>query len=155
DMFDLRLAGRMLLRDWAYTVQAVAMLALAFALNTTVFAIVTAMFFSGYPHVERSDRIVYVQEVAPSGLRGVSFPNSEEWSAHTPGFETMALLLSGSRVPLRTADGRSTDLEVYKITANAFGLLGVVPSLGRDFLPADALPGAPPVAILNYRYWDS
>jgi putative ABC transport system permease protein len=154
-MLELRLAARSLRRDWTYTVPAIAMLALAIALNITVFTIVTAMFFGGYPHVKRSDRIVYVQEIAPSGLRGVSFPDFEEWSSHTRAFEGMGLLLSGSRVPLRTADGRSTDLEIYKITANAFGVLGVAPFLGRDFSPGDARPGAPHVAILNYTYWNS
>src|SRR5690349_3172750 len=150
-IFDVRLAMRMLRRGWGYTVPSVAMLALSIALNVAVFVIVTAMLFGGYPHVKRNDQLVYVQEIAPSGLRGVSVADFEEWSSQTRTLEGMALLLSGSRVPVRTADGRSKDLVAYKITANAFGLLGVAPALGRDFSRADALPGAPQAAILNYR----
>jgi hypothetical protein len=82
-MFDVRLAARMLRRDWAYTMPTVAMLALAIALNVTVFAIVTPMLFGGYPLVNRNDQIVYVQEIAPSGLRGVSYQDFGEWPSAT------------------------------------------------------------------------
>jgi predicted permease len=34
-------------------------------------------------------------------------------------------------------------------------VLGVVPILGRDFTEADAAPGAPAVAIISYRQWQS
>jgi predicted permease len=154
-IFDIRLAARTLRRDWGYTVPTVAMLALALALNVAVFAVVSALLYGGYPVVKRNDQLVYVQEIAPSGLRGVSYPDFQEWASQTRAFEGMGLLLSGSRVAFKTGDGRSTDLFAFKISANAFGLLGVAPVLGRDFSSADAVPGAPQVAMLNYRFWAS
>ena len=51
-------------------------------------------------------------------------------------------------------DARSTST-AFTVSANTFGLLGVPPMLGRDFAPADEAPGAAPVAILNYRFWES
>jgi hypothetical protein len=40
------------------------------------------------------------------------------------------------------------------ISSNTFALLGQAPVLGRAFLPSDEQPGAAPVAILRYRFWE-
>jgi putative ABC transport system permease protein len=40
------------------------------------------------------------------------------------------------------------------LSANTFGVLGVPPMLGRDFAAPDEVPGAAPVVILNYRFWE-
>ncbi|MDR3386027.1 MAG: ABC transporter permease [Rudaea sp.] len=39
------------------------------------------------------------------------------------------------------------------VSANLFGVLGVKPILGRDFLAADERPGAPAVALISYTLW--
>jgi putative ABC transport system permease protein len=39
------------------------------------------------------------------------------------------------------------------VSANLFGVLGVRPVLGRDFLAADERPGAPAVALISYALW--
>src|SRR5262249_43814173 len=36
-----------------------------------------------------------------------------------------------------------------------FALLGVRPAQGRDFVPADEVPGAAPVTIVSHRFWES
>jgi putative ABC transport system permease protein len=41
----------------------------------------------------------------------------------------------------------------YRVTANTFELLGVVPALGRTFAQADATPGRAQVAILSDGLW--
>ena len=46
-------------------------------------------------------------------------------------------------------------LSAFTVSTNAFGLLGVKPTLGRDFVPADEASGAAPVVILNHRFWES
>jgi hypothetical protein len=59
--------------------------------------------------------------------------------------------------PITFSDGgrRAMDTFVATVSADAFALLGVQPILGRDFLPGDEAPGAPPVAILSYRLGQS
>ena len=50
------------------------------------------------------------------------------------------------------AEPRRIFVEV--VTANYFDTLGVHPSMGRFFLPAeDTTPGAAPVAVLGYAAW--
>jgi hypothetical protein len=56
-------------------------------------------------------------------------------------------------VTLRDIDG--LDTAVSRISANTFGVLGVRPAMGRDFVSADEAPGAPPVAILSHHFWAS
>ncbi len=54
-------------------------------------------------------------------------------------------------ISLSYGEGRSLDASAFTISTNAFGLLGVKPTLGRDFVPADEASGAAPVVILNHR----
>jgi putative ABC transport system permease protein len=42
-----------------------------------------------------------------------------------------------------------------RVSANFFGLLGVTPVLGRDFLAQEDQPGAARSVILTYEYWQS
>ena len=152
--FDLRLVLRGLRRDRAFTLAAVAMLALAIGLNVTVFAVMDTMLFRGFPLVQRNDRLVYLQERFPSGLCCMSYADFADWRAQAQAFESMAFV--GSRnISFRDDDGRPMDTVTFIVSTNTFGLLGVAPLLGRDFTPADAVAGAAPVAILNYRFWQN
>jgi putative ABC transport system permease protein len=152
---DARDAGRMLVRrDRASSLAAIVMLALAIGLNGIVFTIVDAMLVRGFPLVKDNDRLVMVQEIFPSHARGISFPDFDEWRAHTQSFGGMCAVASGSRVAFRVRrGGRPEDLTIWTITPNTFGLLGVMPVLGRDFVQADETSGASPVVILSYRFW--
>jgi predicted permease len=152
-LFDLRLSLRGLGRDRAFTLAAITMLTLAIALNVTVFTVMDAMLFRGFPFVRQNDRLVYLQERFPSGLCCISYMDFEEWREQAATFEGLAFV--GERqITLRDGDGRPMDTMAFTVSANAFALLGVPPMLGRDFAPADGAPGAAPVAILNYRFWE-
>src|SRR5579864_9438689 len=65
--YDLRFALRGLRRDRAFTLAAIAMLALAIGLNVTVFTVMDAMLFRGFPLVKGNDRLVYLQKGSPTG----------------------------------------------------------------------------------------
>ena len=58
--FDVRLALRGLRRDWTYTLASIATLAIALALNATVFTVMDAMLFRGFRFVQRNDQIVFL-----------------------------------------------------------------------------------------------
>jgi hypothetical protein len=152
--YDLRLAFRGLRRDRAFTVAAIAMLALALGLNVSAFTIVRAMLFRGFPLVKQNDRLVYLQERYPSNVCCISYPDFEDWRAQAQTFDGLAYV--GARdISFRDRDGRPLDTVAFTVSANTFGLLGVAPVLGRDFTPADEDAGAAPVVILNYRFWES
>lgn len=152
--FDVRLAVRGLRRDWSYTLASIAMLALALALNTTVFTVMDAMLFRGFPYVPRSHELVFLQEHDRLGVCCISYADAGDWQAQARSFQGMAVI-GGRTVAFRNAQGRPMDLRVTTVGANLFGLLGVPPALGRDFRAADAAPGARPVVILSDRLWQA
>jgi len=152
--FDARLALRGLRRDWTYTLASVAMLALALALNTTVFTVMDAMLFRGYPGVPRSHELVFLQEHDRRGMCCISYADASDWQTQARSLQGLALI-GGRTVALRDAEGRPMDLRVTTVGANLFGLLGVHPVLGRDFTAADAAPGARPVVMLSDRLWQA
>src|SRR5579872_5484321 len=153
-VYDLRFAWRGLLRDRAFTLTAIATLTLAIALNVTVFAVMDAMLFRGVPLAPRSDRLVYIQERHAAGGGLISYADFEDWRRENTSFESLAFVAE-SAISFKDGDGRPTDTNAFNVSANTFGLLGVPPMLGRDFTPADELPGAPMVAMLNHRFWVS
>lgn len=153
-LYDLRFSLRALRRDRMFTFAVIAMLALAIGLNVTVFTVMDTILFRGYPLVKRNDRLVYLQERGPSGACCISYPDFQDWRAQAHAFEGLAIV-SGKAITFRDGDGRPLDMRTTTVSANTFGLLGVPPMLGRDFAPADEVPGAAPVVILNYRFWES
>lgn len=151
---DVRYSLRGLRRDRAFTLTAIVTLALAIGLNVTVFAVMDTMLFRGYPLVQGNDRLVYIQEHYPSGTCCITYLDFEDWRAQAHSFEGMAFVGETS-ISVTYGYGRSVDASAFTVSTNAFGLLGVKPALGRDFVPADEASGAAPVVILNHRFWES
>jgi len=151
---ELRYGLRTLRRDRAFTLTAIVTLALAIGLNVTVFAVMNTMLFRGYPLVQRNDRLVYIQEQYPSGTCCITYLDFEDWRAQAHSFEGMAFV-GEKNISLSYGEGRSLDAIAFTVSTNAFGLLGVKPTLGRDFVPADEASGAAPVVILNHHFWES
>lgn len=152
---DARAALRALRRDPGFSVMAVVTLTIALGLNVTVFAVMDAVLYRGFPLVENNDRLLFMQERYPQGACCITFADFVEWRAQAESFEDMAFV-DGRQITFSDAvGGRSADTSVSAITANTFGLLGVQPALGRDFVAADEVPGAPQVAILSHRFWQA
>ena len=152
--FDVRLALRGLRRDWTYALVSVATLALALTLNATVFTVMNAMLFRGFPQVRQSDQLVFLQEHDRLGQCCLSYADVGDWQAQAHSFQGMAIV-GGRSAAFRDGQGRPMDLRLTTVGANVFGLLGVPPALGRDFTAADALPGARPVVMLSNRVWQA
>ena len=157
-LFDMRLALRGLRRDLAFSVTAVSILTVAIALNVTVFTVRDAMVFRGLPLATRSDRLVYLAMRKPSDLPCCPGPvlhrDVEAWRAHVRALEGIAVWRSGEPVTLRDGVARPIDMTLSRWSFNTLTLLGVQPALGRDFVAADEVPGAPPVALVSHALWE-
>jgi predicted permease len=157
-LLDLRLALRGLRRDRAFAVATIAILAVTIALNVTAFTVMDAMLFRGLPHATQSDRLVYVALRKPSDLPccpgPILYSDFEGWRAQAGAFEDLAFGGGGGPITFRDGDGRSIDMTVSRTSANTFGLLGVRPKLGRDFVRADEVPGAAAVVIISHGFWE-
>ena len=150
-LLDLRHALRTLLRDRSFTLTAIGMLTLAIALNVAAFTLMSTMLFRGYPLVERNDRLVYIQERGALGCC-VAYGNFVDWRRQAMSFEGMAFV-DGRPLTISDDSGGKERLAAQIASADLFRLLGVQPLIGRDFIADDAVPGAAPVAILSYRFW--
>lgn len=152
-VFDFRSAVRVLLKDRSFSLTAIATLALATGLNTAAYIVMDAMLYRGFPVVETDDRLLYMQQRDSLGITGLSYPEFEAWSASARSFNGMAFLDSSSVTFGDAAGQRRMDLRIREISANTFGLLGVRPFLGRDFVTADQEAGSQRVLILSHRFW--
>ena len=126
------------------------MLAVGIGVNATVFTVTNAVLFKGFPLVERNDRLVYI---TPKGSNCCpSYPAFLDYRAQAKSFQGMAIVHG---VSFALTDSGSTErIAGNENSADTFRVVGQKPILGRDFTPADEIPGAAQVAILNYGFWE-
>ena len=146
---DIHFAVRTLRRSPAFTLTAVLMLAVGIGVNAAVFTVTRAILFNGFPLIAENDRLVYIARAALlcllSRLRGLAGAGDVVHRSRCRP-RNRALSFSGQDRLRRAVRGDRDQ-------AGTFRLVGQQPILGRDFMPADEQPGAAPVAILSYDFW--
>jgi len=148
---DIRLSLRTLANNPGFTAVAVTMLAVGIGANATVFTVTNAVLFKGFPLVERNDRLRYISYRSSNCC--VSYPDFLDWKAQSTLFEGMAIV-HGVGLALTDASGFPESINANENSADTFRLVGQRPIIGRDFTPADEMPGAARVAILHYGFWE-
>jgi predicted permease len=150
---DARYAFRTLRRSPGFTAFAVVTLALGIGVNAAVFTITNAVLFKGFRLIDRNDRILYIHSEKNGQYSGVSYPDFQDWRDQAKSFESLGTVRD-LRIILNDRSGFPENYTATLITANAFQVLGQKPILGRDFVASDEIPGAAPVAILTYGFWE-
>jgi putative ABC transport system permease protein len=153
---DVRLAARLLIKDKWYTAVAIVALGLGIGVTNTIFTFVNAVLIRGLPY-EDSHRLMYVNLTSPiegQPLIGVSLPDYQEWRDQSRTFEDLAAQRL-STMNVSDAERPAERVTGSYLTANAFGMIGQQPLLGRNFLPGEDAPGAQPVAIIGYALWQN
>jgi len=148
---DIRLSLRTLAKNPGFTAVAVMMLAVGIGVNATVFTVTNAVLFKGFRLVERNDRLRYISYKNSNCC--VSYPDFLDWRAQSKSFEGMAIV-HGVGIALTDSSGFPENLNGNENSADTFRVVGQKPIMGRDFTASDELPGAAPVAILNYGFWE-
>jgi putative ABC transport system permease protein len=148
EMFqDLRYGARMLLKNPAFTSLAVFTLALGIGASTAIFSAVNPVLFESLPYPQAS-RMVMIWEARKDGGRiEGTFGGYRAFVERCRSFESVAVMSSWQ--PTIIGDAQPERLEGQRVSASYFGVLGVSPALGRDFLKSDDQPGGPNVAILS------
>jgi putative ABC transport system permease protein len=145
---DVRIGLRTLRKNPGFTVVAVATLALGIGVNATVFTVTNAVLFKGFPLVQGNDRLLYIS----NGGCCISYADYEDIRAQSKSFQGMGVT-HGIGSVVSDSFGFPERIDITEITADTFRLVGQKPIMGRDFKPADQVPGSAPVAILNYGFW--
>lgn len=154
-MNDLRFALRQLRHAPAFTVTALATIAICLGANLAMFAVIEAILLRPLPFPQ-SDRLVAIFNTYPkAGVEraGSSLTNYYERRGNIPGFSSLSIFRYGSEVVGET--GSTQQEQVMRISPDFFTTLGTGPVMGRSFDEAETITpienhGA---AILTDAYW--
>src|SRR3989449_1402669 len=151
-MNDLKFAVRQLLKNPGFTAVAVLTLALGIGANTAVFSVINATLLRPFPY-ENPERLIILQERnAGGGLQDASYLNFADWRSQSTSFESMAAQREGESFNF-SGLGEPERLPGQIVSSNFFQTLGIRPYRGRNFVAEDDRPGAVPVTILSYGFW--
>ena len=154
---DIRVGLRVLLREKGFCALSITVLALGICGVTTTFSVVNGVMLRGFSF-PNSARMVSVSFIDPTsknffGQNGqVSPMDFEEVRPKQQSFELMAAYISGATVNV-TNEGVPRRYTGSYVTDAFLRILGVSPSMGRDFTPEDNTEGAEKVALVSYGVW--
>jgi putative ABC transport system permease protein len=154
---DVRYGARLLWKSPAFSVIALAALALGIGATTAIFSVVDAVLLQPLPFRE-AERLLVIWEKDPAQNRYklfVSPVNFLEWQKRSHAVEQMAAF-EHAHINLTGGPNGHIDpeeLKIERVTATMLPLLGVQPVLGRGFLPEEDAPGRTNVALLSHSLW--
>jgi putative ABC transport system permease protein len=147
---NFRYAIRSLAKSPLFTAVAILSLALALAVNTTMFALIDAVAHPASPY-HGADRAATVRYAA-AGRNSSTF--AERYDAIRKGFHSAETITSYS-VMSSSIQSENTieDQLVGSISPELFDILGVKPAVGRKFNATDTTRDALPVVMISYSLW--
>jgi predicted permease len=158
---DLRYGLRMLRKNPGFTAVAVLTLALGIGANSGIFSLLDQAILRALP-VKDPTRLVVISDAEYT--RGWSTSDNHEMVYSCPHYKEVRDqiplfdgVVARAHVPLSVASGGVAERAGGDVVSgNYFSVLGVGPALGRVLSPEDdRVPGASPVAVLSYGYWQS
>jgi putative ABC transport system permease protein len=151
---DVRHALRLMRRDPAFTVTALATLALGIGLNTAIFSVAYGVLWRPLPYPD-ADRLVILASAQQTETGVKTF-----WSWTPLTYEalrrraTLDHLAAYNSIDAQlTGRGEPLQLPALEVSPNFFATLGVNPARGRAFLTGAAAPDDDGTAIVSDRLW--
>jgi len=160
---DIRYAFRSMRRHPAFSLVAIATLAVGIGAGTAVFTFVRAVLLRPLPY-DRPDELVRIFETNPlrNWTRNIVAPaNWADWRARNQVFSDIAAyeqfrqVGSGANEVFLTGFGEPQGLKSLGVTGNFFSVLGASPLLGRTFSDDETYEGKARVVVLSYGLWQS
>jgi len=148
---DARFSLRTLRRSPGFFVVAVLTLTLGISATVAAFSVVNAVLLRPFAFSNPDHLLwIYAQRVdAPR--TSFSLPEYCDYRDQNTSFEGLSAI--GSYNANLSDSGDPERVQGVRISANAFGILGLRPFLGRSLVDADDRNGAPPVAMISYALW--
>src|SRR5215467_11259939 len=146
---DFRYACRTLAKAPAFTILAVAALALGIGSTTAIYTVVDSVLLKPL-HFPQPDRLMMLWEVQPNSDRTnvVQTQNFLDWRERNHSFEAISAIL---QFPVNlTGIGDPIQVLGLQVTADFFPILGVHPLLGRAIAPEEDVRGAPRTVVLGH-----
>ncbi|MDH5758903.1 MAG: ABC transporter permease, partial [Gemmatimonadota bacterium] len=155
-MHDIRYGLRMMLKTPVVSAVAILSLSLGIAANASMFSLLNAFLLEPFPYADQDGLVILREGRQGEGIEsasGVSIPNFRAYEAAGRSIESLmaytleAANLTGLDVP--------EQITVVEGTPNLFDVLGVQPSLGRNFDPEEGSEGMGNVLVLEHDFWKS
>src|SRR5438552_6094522 len=148
---DVRFSLRTLRKSPAFFTVAVITLALGIGATVAAFSVVNAVWLRPFGFRE-PDRLLWIYSQRPDNPRtNFSLPEYCDYRDQNTSFEGLAAIASFN--PSLSDAGQAERVQGVRISANAFGILGMRPLVGRALIAADDRNGAPAVAMISYGLW--
>ena len=155
---DFRYGVRTLAKNPAFTLIAMATLALGIGANTAMFSLLDQVVLRLLP-VRDPERVVIVRETGNHygnsyGPNTISWPMFEDLRDNNQVFSGMFCRFPAT-VTITEGD-RAAQISAELVSGSYFPILGVGAALGRTIAPDDdAVPDGGPVVVLSYSFWRS
>jgi predicted permease len=151
-MNNLRYAFRQLRKSPAFTLTALATVAICLGANLAIFAVINSILLRPLPF-PNADRLVVIYNTYPkAGVEndGSSLTNYYERRGNIPAFESLSLYME--RAETVGDPGSMQQEEIVRISPEFFQTLGVSPAIGRNFTEEEAA-AQQNVIILTDAFW--
>jgi predicted permease len=164
---ELGYAARTLRKSPAFTLTAMATIALGIGASTAIFSVVNAVLLRPLPYADGERLAVLWGDLRNRNVRDFPFSPFDFNDMRKAGslFDGLAAVVTG-RQPLSGDDGAPEQVRIGGATTNLFALLGARIARGRDFIDADGAPQParpgnaqanpprlPAIAILSHEFW--
>jgi putative ABC transport system permease protein len=148
---ELRIALRQCVRRFGFALTVVGTLGVTIGATTAVFSVVNTVLIRALPFAA-PERLVWIASVRPDNPSApFSLPEFMDYRSQTRTLSGVAAYAYWN-VSL-AEDGVTEKLTGARMSANAFGVLGVSGAAGRLLNESDDKPDAPLVVVLSHRLW--
>jgi predicted permease len=154
---DLRYAARTLRKDAAFTAFAILIVGLGIGASSTVFSVVNALLLRPLPFAD-AGRLAWIANSEAAGLSGqttqVGHFNDLRQQNHS--FTDIAAYFAfyGIGDAKLTGSGEPERLTAVPVSGNFFPLLGIQPTLGRNFNDDECKWNGPKAVLLSHGLWE-
>ena len=154
---DVRYSVRLLRKSPAFTVVALAALALGLGAATAIFSVVDAILLKPLPF-PNANRLLVIWEKNPAQNESrllVAAGNFLEWRRQARTLEAAGAFQDLHVTLTDGPDGpiEAEELPAQRVSSELFPLLGIQPSLGRLFRPDEEQPGRADAVLLSDNLW--
>jgi predicted permease len=150
---DLRYSLRLLRKNPGFSAVAILSLALGIGANTAIFGLINALLLKSLPVRDPQSLLFVAKQWQGHVDTAFYFETYQRLRAAQPFFQELASYAERVRMNVNI-DGVAESTLGQLVSGNYYSVLGVPPAAGRVFTAEDdRLPGAHPVAIISYDYW--
>ncbi|MGH9582553.1 MAG: ABC transporter permease, partial [Bryobacteraceae bacterium] len=148
---DFRYAIRQLRRNRGFAVTAIVVLALGVCASTAIFALVDAALIQPLPCRDPSRLVGVYEREANFEQSNLSYLDYLDWKKLNTVFSSLEAYTNSGFIVSTPAGAQPAP--AARVSAGFFRVLGVTPTLGRDFYAGQDRPAAARTVMISYAAW--